>query len=103
MIHVDIKQLDRFKRAGHRINSDRRLGSPPGSGYGKTNVAVDDAICSVSTGLPLREIDLDNDPAFMNALMELLCDAPEQGIEITSSRGYRRKDKAWGGSRRTGC
>ena len=30
----------------------------------------------------------------MNALMQW-CDAPEQGIELTSSRAYQRNDQAW--------
>jgi hypothetical protein len=44
---------------------------------------------------PLRGIDADNDPAFMNALMEQWCDAPEQGIELTRSRAYQSNDQAW--------
>ena len=35
---------------------------------------------------PLRGIDADNDPAFMNALMEQWCDAPKQEIELSRSR-----------------
>ncbi|WP_255004474.1 transposase [Cyanobium sp. HWJ4-Hawea] len=46
---------------------------------------------------PLRGIDADNDPAFMNALMEQWCDAPEQGIELTRSRAYQSNDQAWVG------
>jgi hypothetical protein len=44
---------------------------------------------------PLRWIDANNDPAFMNALMEQWCDAPEQGIELTRSRAYQSNDQAW--------
>jgi len=44
---------------------------------------------------PLRGIGADNDPAFMNALMEQWCDAPEQGIELTRSRAYQSNDQAW--------
>jgi hypothetical protein len=44
---------------------------------------------------PLRGIDADNDPAFMNALMEQWCDAPEQAIELTRSRAYQSNDQAW--------
>jgi hypothetical protein len=44
---------------------------------------------------PLRGIDADNDPAFMNALMEQWCDAPEQGIELNRSRAYQSNDQAW--------
>jgi hypothetical protein len=44
MIHVDIKQLARFDRVGHRITGDRRLGRSTGAGYEKAHVAIDDAI-----------------------------------------------------------
>ena len=44
---------------------------------------------------PLRGIDADNDPAFMNALMEQWCDAPEQAIELTRSRAYQSNDQTW--------
>jgi len=43
MIHVDIKQLARFERVGHRITGDRRHGSSRGAGYEKVHVAIDDA------------------------------------------------------------
>jgi len=43
MIHVDIKQLARFERVGHRITGDRRQGSSRGAGYEKVHVAIDDA------------------------------------------------------------
>ncbi len=43
MIHVDTKQLARFRKVGHRITGDRRLGCSPGAGYEKAHVAVDDA------------------------------------------------------------
>ena len=43
MIHVDIKELARFERVGHRITGDPRKGSSPGAGYEKVHVAVDDA------------------------------------------------------------
>jgi len=51
---------------------------------------------------PLRRIDADNDPAFMNALMEQWCDAPEQEIELTRSRAYQSNDQAWV-EQKTGC
>ena len=41
---------------------------------------------------PLLEIDADNDPAFMNALMQQWCDAPEQGTELSRSRAYKSND-----------
>jgi len=36
MIHVDIKQLARFDRVGHRITGDRHLGRSSGAGLGKS-------------------------------------------------------------------
>ena len=43
IIHVDIKQLARFKRVGHRITGDRPLDSSRGAGFEKAHVALDDA------------------------------------------------------------
>ncbi len=43
MIHVDIKQLARFNRVGHRITGDPRKGSSHGAGDEKVHVAVGDA------------------------------------------------------------
>ena len=43
MIHVEIKQLARFDRVGHRITGDRRLGRSSGAGYEKVHMAIDDA------------------------------------------------------------
>jgi hypothetical protein len=45
MIHVDIKQLARFNRVGHRITGDPRKGSSPGAGFEKIHVAVEGATC----------------------------------------------------------
>jgi hypothetical protein len=44
---------------------------------------------------PLRGIDADNDPAFMNTLMEAWCDRPEDRIQLTRSRAYKSNDQAW--------
>ena len=43
MIHVDTRQLARFRKVGHRITGDRRLGCSRGAGYEKARVAVDNA------------------------------------------------------------
>lgn len=43
MIHVDTRQLARFRKVGHRITGDRRLGCSRGAGCEKVHVAVDDA------------------------------------------------------------
>lgn len=44
---------------------------------------------------PLRGIDADNDPVFMNTLMEAWCDRPEDRIKLTRSRAYHSNDQAW--------
>lgn len=44
---------------------------------------------------PLRGIDADNDPVFMNRLMEAWCDRPGQEIVLTRSRAYKSNDQAW--------
>jgi len=44
---------------------------------------------------PLRGIDADNDPVFMNTLMESWCDRPEDRIKLTRSRAYKSNDQAW--------
>jgi hypothetical protein len=44
---------------------------------------------------PLRGIDADNDPVFMNTLMEAWCDRPEDRIQLTRSRAYKSNDQAW--------
>ena len=44
---------------------------------------------------PLRGIDADNDPVFMNTLMEAWCDRPEDRIKLTRSRAYKSNDQAW--------
>ena len=43
----------------------------------------------------LRGIDADNDPVFMNSLMEAWCDRPGQQIVLTRSRAYTSNDQAW--------
>ena len=43
MIHLDIKQLARVNRVGHRITGDPRRGNTPGAGYEKVHGAVGDA------------------------------------------------------------
>jgi hypothetical protein len=44
---------------------------------------------------PLRGIDADNDPVFMNRLMEAWCDRPGKGIVLTRSRALKSNDQAW--------
>ena len=42
LIHLDIKKLGRFRRPGHRVTNNRRVGSP-GAGWEYLHVCVDDA------------------------------------------------------------
>ena len=44
---------------------------------------------------PLRGIDADNDPVFMNCLMEAWCARPGHQIVLTRSRAYQSNDQAW--------
>jgi hypothetical protein len=44
---------------------------------------------------PLRGIDADNDPVFMNSLMEGWCDRAGHQIVLTRSRAYQSNDQAW--------
>ncbi|MFQ6539329.1 MULTISPECIES: DDE-type integrase/transposase/recombinase [Aphanothece] len=43
LIHLDVKSLARFRKAGHRITGNRQQGRSYGVGYDKVHVAVDDA------------------------------------------------------------
>lgn len=42
---------------------------------------------------PLRGVDFDNDPLFMNEAVVGWCRA--EGLEVTRSRAYRKNDQAW--------
>jgi hypothetical protein len=44
---------------------------------------------------PLRGIDADNDPVFMNCLMEVWSARPGHQIVLTRSRAYQSIDQAW--------
>jgi hypothetical protein len=44
---------------------------------------------------PLRGIDVDNDPGFMNCLMKAWCARPGHQIVLTRSRAYQGNDQAW--------
>ena len=46
---------------------------------------------------PLRGIDVDNDPVFMNSLMEDWCDRPGQQMVLNRSRAYKSNGQAWVG------
>ena len=43
LIHIDIKRLARFDRAGHRVTGDRSLGESRGAGFEFVHVCIDDA------------------------------------------------------------
>jgi transposase InsO family protein len=43
IVHIDIKKLGRFARAGHRVTGDRGAGRSKGAGWDFLHVAIDDA------------------------------------------------------------
>ncbi|WP_094556956.1 hypothetical protein [Synechococcus sp. 1G10] len=43
----------------------------------------------------LRGIDADNDPVFMNSLMEAWCNRPGHEVVLTRSRAYKSNNQAW--------
>ena len=94
MIHVDIKQLARFNRVGHRITGDPRKGSSPGAGYEKVHVAVDDA-----TRLSYVEVLPDEKgPTTVGFLSRAVAWFNGQGIEcrrVLSDNGSAYKSHGW--------
>jgi transposase InsO family protein len=94
MIHVDIKQLARFNRVGHRITADPRKGSSPGVGYEKVHVAVDDA-----TRLSYVEVLADEKgPTTVGFLSRAVAWFNGQGIEcrrVLSDNGSAYKSHGW--------
>jgi transposase InsO family protein len=94
MIHVDIKQLTQFKRVGHRITGDRRLGRSAGSGYGKAHLAIDDA-----TRLAYAEVLPDEKQATtVGFLIRAVAWFGRQGIEsrrVLSDNGSAYRSKPW--------
>jgi len=116
MIHVDIKQLARFNRVGHRITGDRRLGRLSGAGYEKAHVAIDDATrlayaevlpdekqattigCLIravgwfgSQGITYRRVLSDNDSAYRSKPWRLACEA--LGLTTQRSRPDTQRTK----------
>ena len=94
MIHVDIKQLARFDRVGHRITGDRRLGRSSGAGYEKAHVAIDDA-----TRLAYAEVLPDEKQATtVGFLIRAVAWFGRQGIEcrrVLSDNGSAYRSKPW--------
>ena len=43
MIHIDVMQLARFRKVGHRITCNLQQGRSAGVGYDRVHVAIDDA------------------------------------------------------------
>jgi transposase InsO family protein len=94
MIHVDIKQLARFDRVGHRITGDRRLGRSAGAGYEKAHVAIADA-----TRLAYAEVLPDEKQATtVGFLIRAVAWFESQGIEcrrVLSDNGSAYRSKPW--------
>ncbi len=94
MIHVDIKQLARLQRVGHRITGDPRKGSSPGAGYEKVHVAVDDAT-------PLSYVEVlpdEKGPTTVGFLSRAVAWFNGQGIEcqrVLSDNGSAYKSHGW--------
>jgi hypothetical protein len=102
IISVDIKQLARFERVGHRITGDPRKGSLPVAGYEKVHVAVDDA-----TRLSYVEVLADEkEPTPVGFLSRAVAWFNGQGIECRrvrsdncsayKSHGWRKACQAMG-------
>ena len=77
---------------GHRHRLEREPADPDARRSGGTDGAAADP---PSAAVPLRGIDADNDPVFMNQLMEAWCDSPGQQMVLTRSRDYKSNDQAW--------
>ena len=94
MIHVDIKQLARFDRVGHRITGDRRIGRSSGAGYEKVHVAIDDA-----TRLAYAEVLPDEKQATtVGFLIRAVAWFGRQGIEcrrVLTDNGSAYRSKPW--------
>jgi hypothetical protein len=93
-IRVDIKQLARFDRVGHRITGDRPLGSSPGAGYEKVLVAIDDA-----TRLAYAEVLPDEKQVTtVGFLIRAVAWFGRQGTEcwrVLSDNGSAYRSKPW--------
>jgi hypothetical protein len=103
MIHVDIKQLARFNRVGHRITGDPLKGSSPGAGYEKVHVAVDDATrLSYVRGPARREgADHGGHPEPCGGLVQRPRDrvqtgAQRQRLRLQVPHGWRKAAQAMG-------
>ena len=94
LIHVDAKQLARFKRVGHRITGDRRKGTTPGAGYEKVHVPVDYA-------MPLSYVEVladEKGPTTVGFLSRAVAWFNGQGIEcrrVLSDNGSAYKSHGW--------
>ncbi len=96
LVHVNIKQLARFDRVGHRITGDRRLGRSSGAGYEKVHVAIDDA-----THLANAEVLPDEKQAStVGFLIRAVAWFGRKGIECLrvlsdNGRAYNSKPGGW--------
>lgn len=94
MIHVDIKQLTRFERIGHRITGNRRLDRSSGAGYEQAHVAIDHA-----TQLAYAEVVADEKQATtVNFLIRPVGWFKSQGItcqRVLSDNGSTYRSKPW--------
>jgi len=110
LLHLDIKKLGRFRRAGHRRHGDRRR-CTPGAGWEYVHVCVDDAtrlayvevLESERTehtlpfveravawmrrqGIEVQRLMTDNGPAYVSKRFRALCD--HLGVRHLRTRPY---------------
>ena len=111
LLHIDIKKLGRFDKAGHRITGDRR-GQPRGAGWDFVFVAVDDhsriAFTQIypderkesaasflhasvdyfaTLGVPVQRVITDNGSGFGSAAFAEVC--LQRGITQKFTRAFR--------------
>lgn len=78
LIHIDIKSLARFRKAGHPITGDRQQGRSYGVGYDKVHVDEDD-----STRLAYVEVLADEQkPTVIRFLSRVVSWFNSQGVEF---------------------
>jgi hypothetical protein len=65
-----------------------------GKSYMYTIIRMQDRGTGLRT-FPVRVIDTDNNPIFMNRMIEAWCVRPWQQIVLTRSRAYKLNDQAW--------
>lgn len=112
LLHLDIKQLGRFTRPGHRVTGDRQQGRSKGAGWDYVHVAIDDhsrVACAEirpdetaasawraliaalryyrSLGIHVRRVLTDNGPCYLSSAFARAC--RRLGLKHQRTRAYR--------------